>query len=158
MVLHSPGCGRVGRRRTSIHEEPPLWGGSSCFPNHSRATPAQRAGGRAEVLQPRACPTPPSRLQSSPVRSAADAGERCRVVDAARCGRSAASTQGTVAASAVQPGRPVTSRAMFRIRLGAWHRVGADLPPARRGHHGAGSSSWAGACGYQEARSARPRT
>ena len=33
MVLHSPGCGRVGRRRTSFTKSHPFWGGSLCFPD-----------------------------------------------------------------------------------------------------------------------------
>ena len=36
MVLHSPGCGRVGRRRTTIHERPTPHGvGLSSFPERS---------------------------------------------------------------------------------------------------------------------------
>ena len=34
MVLHSPGCGRVGRRRTSFRKSHPYGGGSFCFPNN----------------------------------------------------------------------------------------------------------------------------
>ena len=55
MVLHSPGCGRVGRRRTPFREEPPRKGWLFVFPDPVHAHP------RTALLGPRGWRSSPAR-------------------------------------------------------------------------------------------------
>ncbi len=69
MVLHSPGCGRVGRRRTSFQKEPSLRGWLFLFPRklpgRQRSAPGavaarrpRTAAGPGELAQQRDVPVP----------------------------------------------------------------------------------------------------
>ena len=155
MVLHSPGCGRVGRRRTSFRKSHPFGGGSFCFPSnslgpeprvshaHRAPTPAERPGRppSGQFMSPREC----SRVHLVPSRRRDAALRRERAhVDAAGLRGSAprarvrsylrqqplAPRWQLSAVSRVSRAAESCHLGEVRPRAGTWAR---GRPPARRG-------------------------
>ncbi len=70
MVLHSPGCGRVGRRRNIIHEEPPREGWLFVVPGQCTRPSPTRTRPEPQRVRTRSSPGPgPARPRKPGVRA-----------------------------------------------------------------------------------------